>query len=164
MADFSDLVTYFETLATEHISIGHSASAKHFYRFELEEVITGLCTNLKFPALVLEGYDFNFSDSDSDNVRKRRNGAFILIDKVQDLKDYSRIHEVWDNLEAIGTDILVRMLSDKRSRTVPVLTGFEISECAGQLLSVPQLGQHGIRFTFSLESAVNNDIDPARWL
>ena len=39
---FSDLIQYFRTLATQHVDIGHSLTDKHFYRFELDEVLTGL--------------------------------------------------------------------------------------------------------------------------
>lgn len=164
MAKFSDLVSYFEQLATEHASIRHSAKNHHFYRFELDEVLTGMCTSLNYPALILEGYDFDFTDAGSDNVIKNRHGAFILIDKVQDLKDYNRIHEVWDNLEEIGTDILIRMLEDKRNRDVTVLRDFDISESIGQIFSVQQLGQHGLRFQFTVSSAVNNVHDTEKWL
>lgn len=162
-AKFSDLVTYFETLATKHVNILHSAGEKHFYRFELDEVIAGLCTDLNYPALILESYDFNYSESNSDNIRKKRSGAFILIDLVKDLKDYDRIHQVWDEMEVIGEDILVKMKADKESRLVPVLRGFNINECEGIPLSVIKLGQHGVRFSFNLESAVNNTIDPDKW-
>jgi hypothetical protein len=162
-AKFSDLVEYFEKLAGEHVSIAHTATNKHFYRFELDEVLTGMCTSIKYPALILEGYDFNFSESSSDNIRKKRSGAFILIDKITDLKDYNKIHEVWDELELIGDDILVRLRADKESRLVPVLRDFNINECTGTLLSVLELGQHGIRFTFNLTSPVNSEVDETRW-
>lgn len=163
-AKFSDLISYFEQLAGEHVSIKHSALDKHFYRFELEEVLTGMARGIGCPALILEGYDFNYSESNSDNIRKKRSGAFILIDKLSDPKDFDRIHEIWDEMEEIGDDILVKMKADKESRLVPVLMGFNINECNGVPLSVAELGQHGIRVTFNLESAVNNIVDPDRWL
>lgn len=162
-AKFSDLVNYFEQLAGQHIEIKHNGIDKHFYRFELDEVLTGLCSNLKYPALILEGYDFNYTESNSDNIRKKRSGAFILIDRVADRKDYNKIHEVWDAMEEIGDDILVKMKADKESRQVPVLRDFNINECEGVPLSVTELGQHGVRFTFSLTSAVNGEVDPERW-
>lgn len=163
-AKFSDLVEYFEKLASEHIEIKHTVKDKHFYRFELDEVLTGMCTNIKYPALILEAYDFNYSDSNSDNIRKKRSGAFILVDRVSDMKDFSKIHHVWDEMELIGDDILVKMRSDKESRLVPVLKEFNINECTGTPLSITELGQHGIRFSFNLGCAVNNIVDETRWL
>jgi hypothetical protein len=162
-AKFSDLVTYFETIAKEHVDIKHSKTDPHFYRFELDEVLGGMCNNLKYPALVMEGYDFNFSDSNSDNIRKSRSGAFWLIDYVKDKKDYDAIHAAWDRMEEIGTEILVRMRTDKASRAVEVLRDFNIGESEGIPMSVMTLGQHGIRFTFSLTSAVSSNINALKW-
>jgi hypothetical protein len=163
-AKFSDLVSYFEKLASEHKEIKHTSAKKHFYRFELDEVITALCSNINYPALILEAYDFNYGDSQSDNIMKHRSGAFILIDKVPDQGDYNRIHEVWDKMEQIGDDILVRMRADKASRNEPAVRDFNISASEGVPFSVKSLGQYGVRFTFTLKSAVNNEIDTTRWL
>lgn len=163
-AKFADLVTYFEKLATEHIEIGHTSTKKHFFRFELDEVLAGLTSKLNYPALILEAYDFDFADSRSDNVMKQRNGAFILIDKVSDTGDFAKIHEVWDKMEEIGDDILIRMRRDKAARTEPVLRDFDIAQSSGMPLDVKTLGHYGIRFTFSLRCAVNNEVDPEKWL
>jgi hypothetical protein len=162
-AKFSDLVAYFQKIASEHVDIQHSATNKHFYRFELDEVLTGMCGNMKYPALILESYEINYSESTSDNIRKRRSGAFILLDKVKDLKDFNRVHEVWDEMEVIGDDILVKMKADKESRLVPVLRDFNINECSGTLLSIAELGQHGIRFTFNITGAQNGIVDTEKW-
>jgi hypothetical protein len=164
MAKFADLVTYFENLAAKHVELRHTAAKKHFYRFELDEVLTALCRNINYPALILEAYDFNYTESRSDNVIKQRNGAFILIDKVTDAGDYNKIHEVWDKLEEIGNDILVKMIADKDSRLEPIIRDFDISASHGQPLMVEELGQYGMRFTFSLGSPVNNEPDETRWL
>jgi hypothetical protein len=163
-AKFADLVSYFEKIASEHIEIKHSSSKKHFYRFELDEVITAICSNINYPALILESYDFNYGDSHSDNIMKHRSGAFILIDKVTDQGDYNKIHEVWDKMEQIGDDILVRMRSDKASRNEPAIRDFDISASEGMPFSVKSLGQYGVRFTFVLKSPVNVNIDETRWL
>jgi hypothetical protein len=163
-AKFADLVEYFKEIAEEHVDIQHSTTKKHFFRFELDEVISGLVIKLNYPALILEAYDFDYSESRSDNILKARNGAFMLIDKVTDQGDYDRIHEVWDELEAIGDEILIRMRSDKEKKTVPVLRDFDISFSSGIPFDVRTTGQYGVRFTFSLRSAVNTNIDPTKWL
>lgn len=163
-AKFSELVEYFEKIASEHAEIRHTAFDKHFYRFELDEVLTGAARGIKYPALILEGYDFNYNESNSDNIRKKRSGAIILIDKVTDLKDFARIHQVWDEMELIADDILVKMKTDKESRLVPVLRDFNISDCSGAPLSISELGQHGIRVTFALGSPVSSIVNANRWL
>lgn len=163
-AKFNDLVTYFKSLAERHVDIRHSATAKHFYRFDLDEVITGMCSNIKYPAFILEGYDFNYRESDSDNIRKKRSGAFIIIDRVKDQKNFDEIHEAWDKCEEIGNDFLMKMREDKESGLYPVLRDFNISEVEGIPFPVISLGQYGVRFSFSMESAVNNEVDESKWL
>jgi hypothetical protein len=163
-AKFADLVTYFEKLAASHIDIKHTKAKKHFYRFELDEVITALCKDINYPALILEAYDFKFDDSRSDNIMKERSGAFILIDRVSDSGNYGKIHEVWDHMEEIGDDILIKIRTDKASRQEPAVRDFNIGECYGQPFSVSELGQYGMRFTFVLKSPVNNESDKSKWL
>jgi hypothetical protein len=162
-AKFSDLVSYFKKLASEHINIKHSSSKKHFYRFELDEVISAMCANINYPAMILESYDFNYSDSHSDNIMKSRSGAFILIDKVNDQGDYDKIHEVWDKMEEIGDDILIRMRADKATRNEPAVRDFDISASEGIPFNVESLGQYGVRFTFVLKSPVNSIVDATKW-
>ncbi len=162
-AKFSDLVAYFKSLAEKHVDIRHSATSKHFYRFELDEVITGMCSNIKYPALILEAYDFNYRESNSDNIRKKRTGAFIIIDRVKDQKNFEEIHEVWEKCEEIGNDILIKMREDKESGLYPVLRDFNISETEGIPFPVISLGQYGVRISFAMESAVSNEVNEAKW-
>lgn len=162
-ATFADLVSYFEMLATEHVSIRHTPLEKHFYRFELDEVIDGLAKGVKYPALILESYNFNYGDNLADSVRKIRHGAFMLIDRVPDAKNFDRIHEVWEQMESIADDILIRMRADRASNNYPVLRAFSISDVEGTQLSLSTLGQHGIRVSFNLISALNSDIDDSKW-
>ncbi|HZK97075.1 MAG TPA: hypothetical protein VFC67_22940 [Prolixibacteraceae bacterium] len=50
---FSDVIQYFRMLASQHVSIGHSAAEKYFYRFEIEKVLSGI-KMINYPALILE--------------------------------------------------------------------------------------------------------------
>ena len=117
---FSALITYFRTLAAQHMSIGHSLNEKHFYRFELEEILSGL-KDVNYPALILEGYRYSLVDNKSDNVLKERTGAFVLIDHLKDIGDFDAMHEVWDNMETICDDIIARIKSDKRNPNAPAV-------------------------------------------
>ncbi len=163
-AKFSDLVEYFRSLAEKHIDIRHSATAKHFYRFELDEVITGMCSNIKYPAFILEAYDFSYRESNSDNIRKKRTGAFIIMDRVKDQKNFDEIHEVWEKCEEIGNDIVIKMRDDKESGLYPVLRDFNIGEVEGIPFPVISLGQYGVRFSFGMESGISNEVDVTKWL
>jgi hypothetical protein len=163
MVKFSDLVSYFEYLAKNHKSIGDTDDERHFFRYELEEVLTSLGNNVNFPAMILEGYDFDYTDAASDNVIKNRNGAFMIIDREGDENNWDRIHELFDSCEEIGDEVVMRILSDKRNRNVPVVRNFEIWAVQGNMIANRAEGYYGIRYTFSLQSPRNNETDATKW-
>ena len=160
---FSAFVAYCEQLASKHINIQHSEQEKHFFRLELEEVLTGLPGGINYPAFILEGYRYGFEDAKSDNPIKKRSGAFILIDHVSDPGDYNQIHEVWDLMEEIGDDILAKIKADKYNATSPVYA-FNVETVEGKLIAT-ELGNHyGIRFTYDIDCQVSMDVDAAKWI
>jgi len=164
-AKFSQLVTYFENLARTHVDIGHTDQEKHFFRMEVDEVLAGINrTDVKYPFLILEGYGYDFTDSKSDNLLKNRSGAFMLLDHVSDSSDFEAIHAVWDHMEEIGDEILVRMKTDKRNPLTPVIRDFQFSTSQATLIANEIDGSYGIRFTYVLTSPRSNDVDPAKWL
>jgi len=163
--NFSDLIDYFRGLAENHVSIRHSESEKHIFRFEIDEVLAGLNrTDTNFPMLILEGYGFSFTDNRSDNLIKNREGAFVLLGQVKDISDYEAIHETWDELEEIGDDILARIRYDKQSRLVDVVRIFNLEDVRASLI-LNELANHaGIRYTFTLSSPFNPDPDQDKWI
>lgn len=165
MSQFNDLVTYFENLARKHVSIRHTDTEKHFFRMEIDEVLSGITrTDVKHPYLILEGYYFKFKDNKSDNVLKNRNGAFTLLDYVSDPTDYDAICNAWERMEAIGDDILIKIKSDKRNPMVKSIRDFNFSEVEGTLVANEIDGNYGMRYTYSLDSALPTDVDPDKWL
>ena len=158
---FSELVAYFENLATKHLDIGHTPLKKHFYRFELDEVLSGL-KNVNFPALIMEGYKFDFCDNKSDNIQKKRQGAFILLDHVSDRGNYTKIHEAWDKLEEIGDDILAKIKADKRVINNPIVN-FEISEVSANLIANEISNCYGIRYLFTIERKFYAVVKLEKW-
>ena len=152
---FADLVSYFQTLASQHILI------RNFYRFELDEVLTDL-RDIETPCLIMEGYKFSFTDNKSDNILKTRGGAFILLDHVKDIGDFNAIHSAWDNLEEIGDDVLTRIRSDRHALISPV-QNFPIDTVEAQLISTDLGNFYGIRFTFDIVCKFNPEVNPARW-
>ncbi len=160
---FAELVNYFERLAACHVKIKHSDQEKHFFRFEMEEMLTGMRSNVNYPAIILEGYDFNFIDGDSDNVHKKINCAFMIIGKVSDKGDFDAIHDLWDQLEEIGDEIIIRILSDKRERTENCLDYFHAKSVSGAPLADVNLIHYGFRYEFQLSWAIANDINPGAW-
>ena len=165
MAKFSELVSYFERLARRHKDIGHTDTEKHFFRMEIDEVLAGINRqDVKHPFLILEGYGYDFTDNKSDNLLKNRNGAFMLLDHVSDPTDFDAIHAVWDHMEEIGDELLVKMKNDKRNLLAPVVSGFEFSSSEATLIANDIDGNYGLRFSYTLTSPRSNDVDTTKWL
>ncbi len=165
MTRFSDLVSYFRDLASNHKSILHSDTEKHFFRFEINEVLAGLNrSDVNYPLLILEGYNFDYTDNKSDNLLKNRHGAFILLDHISDPSDYDTIHLKWDTLEQIGDDILNKIKSDKYNPLTPVIRSFDFQNVEANLIMNEVGSTVGIRYTFTLAGTVQTDINASRWL
>ena len=165
MTKFSALVTYFENLARLHKEIGHCDQEKHFFRMEVDEVLAGITrTDVATPFLILEGYGYDFTDSKSDNILKNRNGAFMLLDHVSDPTNFEAIHAVWDHMEEIGDELLIRMKTDKYNPLTPVIRDFQFSSVQATLIANEIDGKYGIRYTYTLTSPRSNDPDPEKWL
>lgn len=163
--NFSLLIAYFENIARQHVEIQHSDNEKHFFRFELDEVLNGIQRNdVAYPMLVLEGYGYDYTDNKSDNILKNRSGAFILLDHCPDISDYTQVHEIWDNLESIADDILIKIKFDKRNPLTPVVRGFDLSSVDSKLIANEIGNSIGIRITFNISAPVATDIDKLRWL
>lgn len=163
--NFSELIAYFENLAKTHVSIQHSDVEKHFFRFELDEVLAGINrTDVAYPMLILEGYSFDYTDNKSDNIIKNRSSAFILLDHCPDISDYNNVHEIWDNLESIADDILVRMKADKRNPLTPVVRGFEYSGIEAKLIANEIGNSIGIRINFMISTPLITDTQTNRWI
>jgi hypothetical protein len=163
MLKFSEIIAYFESLAENHTDIAHTESEAHFFRFELDDVFTSLGKNIHFPALILEGYDFNFTDPASDNLMKQRNSAFIVLKHCSDENDHNTINQIYDDCEEIGDEILVRILDDKRSRTVDIVKYFDITHTEGNMIANIAQGYYGVRYMFSVAAPRSNDIDTDKW-
>jgi len=163
--NFSDLIEYFRGIAQKHVQIRHTEFEKHFFRFEVDEVLAGINrTDMNYPLLVLEGYSFDFTDQKSDNLIKNRSGAFILLGQIGDISDYGKVHEVWDMLEQIRDDVIARIRSDKQSRLVPVVRDFNLESVQASLLINAYGNNAGIRYTFTISSPQPSEVDPEKWM
>jgi len=162
--NFSDLILYFKNLAEKHISIRHTENEKHFFRMEVDEVLAGIKrTDCAYPMLILEGFSYGFTDNLSDNLLKNRDGGFILLDKINDIHDFDAKHRIWDELEVIGDDILMRIKADKRNPLTPVVRDFKFPSVDVSLIS-NEIGKTiGIRYLFTITSPISNDTDTTKW-
>jgi len=110
MSKYTDYIAYFEQLAVDLLA--HSVTEKHFYRKGLEEFLNGLQTNVNYPALLLDKYDYKYSDNGADNIMKDRTIAFLVIDNAPDMEDYERIDNIFDSTEQVIDQVFNRVRQD----------------------------------------------------
>ena len=164
-SSFSELVNYFERIARNIRAIRHSDSEKHFFRMEVEEVLAGINrTDVCYPFFILEGYSFSYLDHNSDNLIKNRRGAFMLIDRVSDPTDIDAIHRVWDHMEEIGDEIILKIKSDKRNPLENAIRDFDFSSVEAVLIANELEGNYGIRFSYIISSLQNMSPDFTKWI
>ena len=158
---FSAIVDFFRMLATQHVAIRHSSTEKHFFRLELDEVLSALPETICYPALALESYNLSIEDNKSDNPQKNRTGGFMLIEFVPDMGDYDLIHTKWDQLEEIADDIFARIRQEKRTQNSPV-RDFDLNSVSMTLFSSGTT--IAMRFEYALVSRFDADVNPDKWI
>lgn len=156
----TDFIAYFRNLAATHAEIKHTNKEPHFYRFELDEVLSHLPSGINYPALVLEGYDYSFEDNRSDNVMKHRNAAFMILTEIADSTDFDAKAEKYDLCESIGDDILRRINKDKL--TFPILRSFDFNKVEANMIDGTSK-TIGWRFAFPLPGKFLKDVDSSKW-
>lgn len=148
---------YLESLAEHHVFINHvpdDSNGKHFFRGELEEFYMDLRNKVKFPALIAEGFELTYDDD-----KMKRETSFIIASDYKETKNWDNIYAVMTLCERIGNEVLRRMISDNDNGDI----------CANiyPITAVPLLNeQHlyaGIRYTISVESAFDSDVDETQW-
>ncbi len=165
MAKFKDLITYFENIARKHSDILHTDQEKHFFRMEIDEVLAGINrTDAAYPMLILEGYAFAFTDNKSDNLLKNREGAFMLLDHINDTSDHNAIHDKWDELEEIATEIILRIKADKTNPLTPVVRNFDFDSINASLIQNEIGNDVGIRISYTITSPTLNNVNPEKWV
>lgn len=163
MGRLNQLTGYFEDIASRNVDLKHTKTECHFTKRTLEDILLDMRgSDLFYPLLNLEPYDFDFTDSESDNVHKNNHLAFSIIKTVEDATNASLKFEAWDICEEIGDEILIKILGDKRKRQPP-LSGFLIAESKGIPFENKGDKLVGFRYEITLSCTRCNDINPEKW-
>ncbi len=164
MATFTEYVQYFENIAKNHKSIRHSQGNKHFFKIELEELMTGLRSSINYPALVIEGYDFRYQDAASDNVLKTRHCAFDILLKPKNTGDFEEIYSLYAEAEAIADDIVNLMSFHKRWRTHSIVAEIDLNSIEALPINGFVENAVGYRVSFEMQSGHNTDVELTKWI
>ncbi len=110
MTKYTDITKYFKNIA--NIYLGNSQTNKTFFRKGLDEFLNHIDIVCKTPVMLLERYDFRYTDNMGDNVLKDRTIAFIIMNNVADIDDYEALDTVFDECETIIDKIFNHLRKD----------------------------------------------------
>lgn len=145
---FGDFVKYIESLAVRHEDILHTKEGvSHFIRLDTDELDASLQTRVGFPVLCLDRYSAQITGADG-NRQKRRGVTLMFLDHVPDVKDYDRIHVVWDSCEAIADDFVAQIYRDAVGMGVPGISDIDLSSVEYELAANKGLNLYGVIVTF----------------
>jgi hypothetical protein len=127
MSTVSNFKTYFEGIATKLKEIGHSPTEKHFYRLDMQEILTNL-NGIVSPALVLEDYETHNAGANEDSLVSIKKIGLQVLEKLEDSFDTDKKELIYNHTEILCNKIEARMLLDRRNRVAPI-EGFQITGC-----------------------------------
>lgn len=110
MTKYTDITSYFKNLAEKYL--GHTLTEKRFFRKGLDEFLNGIVIDSQQPVMLLDKYNYTYSDNTSDNVFKVRDIAFMIVKRVTDIDDYDAIDIIQDDCEEIIDNIYNQIRSD----------------------------------------------------
>lgn len=149
---FSDFIQYIENLAIKHIEIEHMKDGvSHFIRLDTDELDNSIKQAVGFPVICLDRYSANLSGQDG-NLSKKRGITLMILDYVPDIKDYNRIHAVWDNCEAIADDFVSQIYQDIINDRAPGMFDMDLSSVEYELAGNRSLALYGAIVTFPVTS------------
>lgn len=104
-----DYTDYMRHLAMLHRELRHSPRERHFFRGELQEFWQQFRSDVRFPCLIVESSDNEYSTT-GDTLTKRRNTSFIVADHYDQTADFDAIQMALTRCETIAEQLLGRML------------------------------------------------------
>lgn len=153
-----DLHQYFEDLAKKHKSVLHTDQKKHFFKGGIEDFFKGLKNKVKFPAVVFEGFELNYS-GEGDDVEKDREFSFIIIQEYATNENVDQIAKATSDCERIGEDFIKKILDDIENSSCK----FSFRGATGILMENTNEKSIGMQFTCNLTSNFNTKVNAAVW-
>ncbi len=160
MADISSYIEYFRRLAAEHKEI------KGFYMMDINEILNGLRSTVKYPALILENISGSYITSNLDNPMEVINGGFLIIDHLPNPDDFQGEMILIDRMKQFGHQIIVRMLHDHLNcepLTEKAIPGFDLNSVSFEVVGPVFDNDFGVTFSFRILNLVDLIINLSHW-
>lgn len=160
MAGISSYIEYFQRIATEHKDING------FYMMDINEILDGLRSTVKYPALILENLSGSYMASNLDNPLEVINGGFLIIDHLSNPDDFQGEMALIDRMKQIGHQVIVRMLHDKMKcepLAEKAIPGFDVNSIAYEILGPVFDNDFGITYYFTTQNLLNVEFIHSDW-
>ena len=152
MAGISSYIEYFRKIAAEHKEING------FCMIDINEILNGLRSTVKYPALILENLSGSYMVSNLDNPLEVINGGFLIIDHLPNPDDFQGEMALIDRMTHIGHHVIARMLHDKME-CVPLaekaIPGFDVNTVGFEVVGPVFDNDYGILYTFRIQDQVD---------
>jgi len=161
MADISSYIEYFRRIADEHKEING------FYMMDINEILDGLRSTVKYPALILENLSGSYMASNLDNPLEVINGGFLIIDHLPNPDDFQGEMALIDKMKEIGHQVIVRILHDKMKcelLTEKAIPGFDVNSVAFEVICPVFDNDFGVLYSFKYSSCLVMEYNPSIWL
>jgi len=160
MTDINSYVEYFRTIGKEHKEIND------FYMMDINEPLSALRSNIKYPALILTSLSGNFEASNLDNILDSINAGFLIIGHLDQIDDFSGEALILSKMKQLGTEIIARMLHDHlkcEPMAVKAIPGFNINTVTYEILGPVFDNDFGIMFSVKLLEILPLEYDSSVW-
>jgi hypothetical protein len=134
---------------------------------DINEILDGLRSTVKYPALILENLSGSYMASNLDNPLEVINGGFLIIDHLPNPDDFQREITIIDRMKVIGHQIITRMLYDKMKCEPLVekaIPGFDLNTVTFEILGPIMDNDYGLSFSFNLSACLVMEDTPSIWL
>lgn len=164
-------INYFRGLAITHKDIQHNPAsetgsaapgAKKFTRWGVDEVVTGLRTQLGWPALLLELYEVQTTGQNYYDIKGNYTGAFTVLDAAK-VNNYASEVAAFVKTETIYRDLLKKIWQDHFGADADFCDKV-FSDFSFEKLNITPVGplfnnQFGWRIEFSFRPALSFDVN-----
>jgi len=141
---YNDIKAYFAARAAE---MGLS-----FYTLGLDQFLSGLQTNVTYPAMLLDRYSFKYDDSAYDSYTKLRDIGILIIDQASAMDDYTKQEQIYNDTELLIDTLIRKMQADKQPPGNDVVMQFRMSNVEVSPVSNFADGNYGYFISFNIES------------
>lgn len=155
MADISSYIEYFRRIADEHKDI------KGFYMMDINEILDGLRSTVKYPALILENLSGSYMASNLDNPLEVINGGFLIIDHLPNPDDFQGEMVLIDRMKEIGHQVIGRMLNDKMKcepLAEKAIPGFDLNTVSFEVVGPVFDSDFGVTYSFKNQRSISIDL------